>query len=615
MNILRKLRAVEPQKVFQTIEYVIVIYVSITSFLNMLTIAEIIKLDSGIMKSTFFGPSLLVLLLLQYVLLRANRSNDSLTRMRPTIMGLAAAGIVSTCSIPSSLILLVLVGYFLITGFGRKYDGKEAAFAFMAACLGIEFYSVAILMHTNGIESRMKDFMGSPWPDILLVLSAYLCYLVNRGKEEADSRKENRADLDAAEDLQESGIEDIAMLQEMEIAHGEYDIDEFEDIEASEGMYIIDEFEDVEASEGMYVMDGLEDMEVADDMYIMDTLENIVLPEDYANMRSMEEDICQGTLDDMWDTEGTNETVQKKSSKLRKKMHFLSEYFRPAVQWIRAYAKKIAYVAGSLLCVVSLGMLVYYIVVTREGARELAESTQEVYLLRHRADPSLVLTIGQDEDSWKVTFEKYRGTNDQKVALREKEDGRYQIAFLEPEYVLGVDSDITLHVVSAADSWEQWWTWDILDGEASSYRFWCVYGEPLYYDIDGREGTGIDVGIYTDNCEFFTLERTIGDAFVTETVLEYGDEFTPTTLAGTVIALFGKWVNLVFIVIILLFCVIIYMRRIVGDKLAVLNAILFAYLLVYGALTAIMIFFGGFGVQCYYSKIRKKQREELGKAL
>ena len=46
MNILRKLRAVEPQKVFQTIEYVIVIYVSITSFLNMLTIAEIIKLDS-----------------------------------------------------------------------------------------------------------------------------------------------------------------------------------------------------------------------------------------------------------------------------------------------------------------------------------------------------------------------------------------------------------------------------------------------------------------------------------------------------------------------------------------------------------------------------------------
>ncbi len=603
MNILRKLRAVEPQKVFQTIEYVIVIYVSITSFLNMLTIAEIIKLDSGIMKSTFFGPSLLVLLLLQYVLLRANRSNDSLTRMRPTIMGLAAAGIVSTCSIPSSLILLVLVGYFLITGFGRKYDGKEAAFAFMAACLGIEFYSVAILMHTNGIESRMKDFMGSPWPDILLVLSAFLCYLVNRGKEEADIRKENRVGLEAADSCKENraDLEEEADSRKENRA----DLDAAEDLQESDldDMKIV---QDVEMADDMHAADGLEEMEIPiEDWDIEDYDYSDEL--DYMDDENLSQEF--DTVKNMDSMSETGETIHKKASWLHTKIQALLNYFSPAIQWMHTRAKMIAGVLGSLLCVVSLGMLVYFIVVTSEGAREISESTQEVYLLRHFVDPSLVLTIGQDEDTWKVSFEKYQGTNNQKVSLRQEEDGRYQIVFLDSDYALGVDSQMTLHVVSAGDSWEQLWSWDILNSPGDNYRFWCVYGEPLYYDFNGREGSGIDVGIYTGHCEFFSVERTIGDEFVTRMVERYGNEFTPTTLAGTVIALFDEWVSLVFIGVFSLFCALIYLRRIVGDKLAALNGVLFVYLLAYGALTVIMIFFLAFGMQCFYSVVRKKARD------
>lgn len=576
MKILGKLRAIEPQKLFQITEYTIVIYVSITSLLNMFNIAEIIKLDSGVMKSTFFGPSLLVLLLLQYVLLRANRGNDALTRMRPTIMGLAAAGIVSTCSIPSCLILLVLVGYFLITGFGRKYDGKEAAFALMAACLGIEFYSVAVLMHANGVESRMKDFMGSPWPDILLVASAFLCYLVNRGQEEEMPQEENRVNPDAVQGLQELDIEDIEIVRDVEMA-GE-----------------------------MHAADGLEGSETPLEEWDLDDYDDWDNPEETSEEGNQPEFNATADADSVETAEGA---APKKALRLRKKIQAVWGHFAPAVQWMQANNKRIAGAIGSLLCAASLGMLAYFLVVTSEGAREIAKSTQEVYLLRHFVDPSLVLTIGQDEDSWKVSFEKYQGTNNQKVSLRQKEDGRYQIVFLDPDYALGADSEMTLHVVSAGDSWEQLWSWDILNSTGDNIRFWCVYGEPLFYDFNGREGSGLDIGIYTGHCEFFSMERTIGDEFVTRMVEKYRNEFTPTTLAGTAIALFGEWVSLIFIGVILLFCTIIYLRRIVGDKLAVLNGVLFVYLLVYGALTMILIFFLAFGMQCYYSTVRKRMRD------
>ena len=56
---------------------------------------------------------------------------------------------------------------------------------------------------------------------------------------------------------------------------------------------------------------------------------------------------------------------------------------------------------------------------------------------------------------------------------------------------------------------------------------------------------------------------------------------------------------ILFFMIAFVFCAIIYARRIVGDKFGMLNAIIFGFLLAYGAISVIAVFLLAFSVQCY----------------
>lgn len=493
-----KLRRINPEIAWMTAEYIIDIWVIITTIVNVLNLQEITSLHSVFMKPTFFGASLLILLLLQYGLIRSNKGNNILNKIRPYTMALAAADVVSTCNLPLCLMLLLLVGYFLISGFSRKCSSREAAMTLLLACAGIEIYSIVLLTLDKSSHGGVEAFLKSPWPDALLVGAAFLYYITVR----------------------------------------------------------------------------------------------TVSTEDGENVQSKRRVL--------WDRMKSPVILQ----------NFLS--------WCRTESIQLTRWIGSAICIISLGLFLYFVISVGISTQKISQNTEEVYLLEHCEDPSLVLTLEEEEETGEYTFsfKKYMGTNNQKVHLHDAGNGMYQLIFLSPESAIGVKSKQTIPYADLdAYSSSQYWIKETHDSEPNQYKFICSYGVPLCYNKLYKNNYGLYIGIYNDDCEFFILEKTARDESITRMAAMHRDEFMPTILMESCSALLGKWTSILCVLIIAAFFGIIYLRRILGDKLAVLYALLFAYLLAYGAVSAIALLFLAMGLQCgcnhYRRSLKRPKKEEL----
>lgn len=476
-----KLKKLDPKIVSMAVEYIIDIWVILATILNLLNKYDISHFDFWLMKPTFFGQSLLVLLLLQYGLLRSNKQNQILNRMRPYVMGLIAADIVSACNLSLCLMLLLVIGYLLVSGFPKKCGAGEAAMTALLACVAIEIYGIAMLMQKGETEGCVAAFLKSAGPDVLLAVGALLYYLATR--------------TDRTEEEEES-----------------------------------------KESEGL--------------------------------------------LTRMW-------------KGLEAKAKGLVERFEIDFRQVVRYA-------GGILCVVSLGLFLYFAVSVGVGVRKIANSAEEVYLLRHCEDPSYVLTVERDDetDTYGLSFEKYSGKNNQKICLRDTGEGMSRILFVESGYALGANEQMEPYADLEGEFSLHGWIREVRDGEQGLYRLVSGYGVPLCHGRLEKGVSNLAIGYYEGYCEVFSMERTTEDEFATKMVADHRSEFMPTSLMETMSTLLGGWMSLLYIFITLLFFTIIYLRRIVGDKLAALYALLFAYMLAYGSISAILLHLAAVGFQC-----------------
>lgn len=500
------LKNVKWNELYMAMEYSVDIYALLVSVLNVLNITGLIQFNSWFMKPTFFGSSLLVLLLFQYGLINANRKNQILEKIRPYMMGLAVASIVSSCKTTLCYILLAVLGYFLLSGFQKKYGSREAALMALTACVGIEIYSIFSLMQANVDHNRVCGFLQSVAPDLLFVLTAVVYGIINKG-----SRKEK-------------------------ISGTETEIEKGEPVES--------------------------------------------------------------------------ELVQEEQKKTKefKVLKRLGVFYG----WASDNLGKIVRYAGGAVCVFSISLLLYHALTLGICVHKIGVNSQDVYVLENCQDSSYVLTAVQTEDptAYNIVFDKNEGKNNQKVLFNKQEDGTYQVTFLEFGCAMVINEGFGLYGTSLPDSTLNWHLEEVREGRTNMLRFINAQGTPLSYRwiLDNEKYPTLLAGNEVKEKQLFVVESTIWDEFATSVVAEDYNEFMPTKLIETIIAFFGRWVWVLFAMVVLTFTFTIYIRRIIGDRLAVLYGLLFLYMLAYESISVMVLLYITFGVQCHYAYMYKKKK-------
>lgn len=398
-------------------------------------------------------------------------------------MALIVAAVISARNLPLCLMLMILLGYFLFSGFQRRYEARDGALTVLLTSIVIEIYGIFLLDQDKSAGRGVEGFLKSVWPDVLLFLAAALYYLVLRSASENEERQQGK-------------------------------------------WWAI-----------------------------------------------------------LWSRR--RPSVRLQSIK----------------EWWGNNSTKVVRHAGGAVIVLSLGLFVYYVVSIGTGMRKIPESIEEVYILEHYEDHSLALTVSQDPETgaYRLSFEKYTGSNNQKVNINDVGDDTFQLKFLEPDCTLEVDSQMRLHASPDAAFQVQFWVEKSYYESGPYYRIICSYGLPLSYGAleQGKDLSGVFIGNRGSDYEIFAVEKTVSEEFVTRMVVDHGDEFMPTTLMETLITIFGGWIIIPCLLITIVFIGMIYLRRVIGDKLAALYALLYIYMLAYAALSAVMLLLVGLAVQCY----------------
>lgn len=339
----------------------------------------------------------------------------------------------------------------------------------------------------------------------------------------------------------------------------------------------------------------------------------------YCIVNKDEETVEESAADAIENVEAADgeSTKEKKEPKFGK----IKELRNTCYTWLNTNARVMSRYIGGGLCVLSLGLFLFYFSGTFAGANIIAASEEEVYLLQNCENTSLVLTMteGEEEDTFSIKFEEYTGANNQKLQIYDRGDNLYQLVFVENEYALEVKLNeetgaYVLGVGPMSDSFEQCWVKQAFIPEQQMYKFMCAYYVPLSYPILGEDGAIPQLVVQADTggYEFFTQERTVTDEFVTKMVCKHGEEFAPTLLFESMIDRLGVWSVIIFIFIVLLFCAVIYARRLVGDKPAVLCALMLAFLLAYASMWAAVLFILVFGVLCIIGYLRRYAKQKPG---
>lgn len=547
---MKGLKSLKMDIVYMAIEYFITIYAVLVTIINLLNMSGVTEFYSWFMKPTFAGASQLILILLQYGLITANRKNKILEKIRPYFMGIMAAGIVSAGRLPLCLLLLLMTGYFLTSGFQKRYQEAEAALVLLVASVGIEVYSIVALLQDSTAAGLAGGFLESVGPDVLFVLAAVLYGLaVKDPSEEAF--------------LEEAEGQDRNMRPDGEEEEGDRKENE--------------EFSAEEADK---------------------------------TAESVQEDSAENKTAGKW--------FLKKRTGRKKQRKQEAGWFgkvcrrcREAMELVKSNCGRIVRCAGNALCVVSAGLFLYYGISVGIGARKCTLNQEEVYLLRHCEDASMVLTAAQTDTPgvYQVSFERYEGQNSQKVFFQEVGENAFRIGFVKYGCVLDAGGEAGLCAAPVKAEGTQLWFKEYYEGEGDRKlgRFICVDGTPLCYSGISEAGEVSEVSVRSGSGlnEMFVLERTITDEFSTQMVYRHYDGFMPTILMESVIALLGGWVWLFFVLAAAAVFAIIYLRRVIGDKLAALYAALLVYMIFYESISAIVLLGAAFCIQCYYAYTKK----------
>ena len=498
---------------FVVIEYFFIGYIIITSLLNVLNIFGILDFTRGFMKATFWGPSMLICLIIQYGLGNTNRNQAFGDKIRPIITGVIVANIFSTCRMPYCLFLLLIIGYYMQISSRRHCNIQKSMLVVLYSGIGIEIYSVLFLLQKEKTGGVIGEVMSSYYLDMFFMFVVVVYGIIIYINERYKDRQEKAFEIF---DIEEENIEGHALSQKGNKCF---------------------------------------------------RIWNLIL----------------GVYD---------------------KVYLNSE--------------KIIYLVGVIFCVCAIGLFGLYSVTISTGEERIRNSEEEVFLLQHNEDTSQVLTLVEENGSYKIAFDKYIGTNNQKIQILDMGDGTFQFIFLEPrmaiEMAISEENGTNFLIPSqVSDIMEQRWNKEILlglDGFDMVTRITKDNDVPIYYQTleQGKGISQVGVGKESGGNEYFPIERTISNDFITKTIVLHKEDFQPTAMISINIERFSGGSYLLFLFISLVFCSIIYARRIVGDKCGLLNAVMFLFLLAYGAISVIALFLVTFGLQCYIGVLVRRKR-------
>lgn len=475
---------IEWSNVCLAIQYAMSLYVVFIVGWKLLNIVGIIPISTWLIQPTFYGPSLIIVLILQFGMSTIYERNSFVLKMCPYMTGLITASLLSLCELPICLLLMLIIGFWGVIEYQKKCDVKEILFVVLVACMSMEVYSVVMMLAVNETTLSSKDFMSSGWLEVILLVTVVLYCLTN----------------------------------------------------------------------------------------------------------SKEGKIQKG------------EKIQR-TNRIRKK--YISEEkesllkVRLSLGWISSHFRQFVIMGAEVICVLALGLFLFYFVTNFAGVNKILHSGEEVYILQHCEDTSLVLSLVEDEvnHTYTIEFQEYIGANNQKVQVLERSDEIYQLVFVEPQYTLGVKYDsVTGQLIVCAENSDenlgQCWRKEEFASKRDMYRFVCGYGVPLSYQML-TQSNGMPEIILNDNtegCEFFVLEHSTADEFVTKVLEKHGGEFTPTLLMETMIGYLGGWSLIIFLLIVITVVVIVQVCKRVGDQFAILYVIVFAYMLAYASMKAIALY-------------------------
>lgn len=472
------------------IQCVMLLFVVVITGWNLFNIAGIIPVTAWLIEPTFYGPSLVIVLLLQFGLLSVREQSRFILRVSPYMIGLIIASLLSLCDLPVCLLLMLIIGFWGVIDFQMKYDAKDILFTVLVTCILMEIYSVVLMLAINETTINSKEFMSSGWLEVILLIVVALYCLVNSKEEKNQKGKIQK------------GAEVIKR-----------------------------------------------------------------------NRRLIRK-----------------ERKEPKQRLLKVRM---------CLGWVRSHFRQIVILGAEGVCVFSLGLFLFYFVTNSAGVNKILHSGEEVYLLQHCEDTSLVLSLVEDETNhtYNIEFQEYIGANNQKVQVLDCGDGTYQLVFVEPQCALEVQCDsvtgqIKLYAKKPSDNSGQHWEKEVFIPERDMYKFICQYSAPLSYQMleQASDMPEIIVSENTNGYEFFTLEHSTSDEFVTKMLEKHSEEFTPTLLMETMIGYLGGWSLIVFLLITLVIVTMVKVCNKVRDQFATLYAIIFVYMLAYASVKAIILY-------------------------
>lgn len=277
-----------------------------------------------------------------------------------------------------------------------------------------------------------------------------------------------------------------------------------------------------------------------------------------------------------------------------------------AAQWLAENKEKITWkhcpkeenvlrIAGYVFCFLAVSIFLVYSVTINIGTRKIQASTEEVYLLENCEDTSYVLTAVKNEATkeYELRFMEYVGTNNQKVRIEEGEDGLYHIVFLKPRKSIQLDiteeGEAELSLVAKDNRMEQKWLVEERDTQQGVYGLRQASDYLLCYDyaVDGKIGEAINAEKDGNICSDFKRVSTLKSGFITESVARYEEDFKPTILMETLLTLLNGWIWVVCVLIIAVLLGILYVRKELGDMIALAMGVVFVWLMAYGAASVI----------------------------
>lgn len=153
------------------IECLIAIYIFITNIINILNQLTVLHMQNlWIMRKTFWGPSLLIMLITLYTFY-SNNEEELIDKIMPYAVCGCIAGVLSVGSMSMNLLLVFVLGCLIQDIVQRDRVTKEFLKYVLISAIGIEGYSILLTIATAhaGVPETGAKFIYTIAPDCLLI--------------------------------------------------------------------------------------------------------------------------------------------------------------------------------------------------------------------------------------------------------------------------------------------------------------------------------------------------------------------------------------------------------------------------------------------------------------